>query len=194
VRASQDDLARSFHSALVALPGLDADGDWQYQISAAAKPETIPPSAPDEYISYKILKLWKGDEGLEERPNNIEVEIFCDGNLVETVILSEENHWSYSWRAKDDGANWTVVERNIPEGYTMTLEERGTDFVLTNALVPDVPDVPDAPDAPESPPAVPPKTGDTSNILLYAVLMFVSGAMLIILGITGNRNRYEKTD
>ena len=178
VRASQDDLACSFDSALVALPGLDTDGDWQYQISIAAKPEVFPPTV------LKVLKLWKGDEGLRDRPLNIEVEIFCDGSLFETVILSEENHWSYSWSAKDDGANWNVVERNIPEGYTMTLEERGTAFVLTNSLVPD---------DPEPPPVDPPKTGDTSNILLYAVLMFVSGAILIILGITGKRNRNEET-
>ena len=180
----QGDLTCSFDSALVALPGLDADGVWQYQISVAAKPEVLPPISPDEESQFKVLKLWKGDEGSTNRPLGVEVEIFRDGVIVETVILSEENHWSYSWSAKNDGASWKVVERNIPKGYTMTLEERGTTFVLTNSL---------NSDDPEIPPEAPPKTGDTSNILLYAVLMLVSGALLVILGITGKRNRHEET-
>ena len=183
-RASQGDLAYSFDSALIALPGLDAEGHWQYQISVTAKPEVIPPSDPDASIPFTVLKLWKGDEGRKDRPLNIEVEILRDGIIVETVILSEANHWSYAWNAKDDGAKWSVVERKIPSGYSMTLEKRNTTFMLTNSRIPD---------NPTPPPVVPPPTGDTSNIMLYTLLMFMSGAMLIILGITGKRNRHEKT-
>ena len=185
VCATQGGVTCSFDSALVALPGLDANGYWQYQISVAAKPEYIPPSEPDEDIPYKVLKLWKGDKDFRDRPVNIEVEIFRDGILVETIILSEEKHWSYSWSAKEDGAKWNVVERNIPEGYAMTIEERSTTFVLTNSF---------RPDDPEPPPVVLPQTGDTSNILLYAVLMFVSGVTLVLLGITGKRHRHEETE
>ena len=184
VYASQGDFACSFDSALIALPGINADGHWQYQISVSAKPGAIPPSETDKEIPYKVLKLWKGDEGLQDRPLNIEVAIFCDGSLVETVILSEENHWSYSWLAKDDGANWNVAERNIPEGYTVTIDQRETTFVLTNSRILDDPDIP---------PVVPPQTGDTSNILFYAALMLVSGTMLIILGVTGKRKGHEET-
>ena len=183
VRATQGDLTYAFASALVAMPGLSADGYWQYEVSVAAKPRVIPPSDPDQDISYKVLKLWKGDEDLPDRPIQIEVEIFCNGSHFKTVILSEENHWSYSWTAKNDGANWAVAERNVPEGYRMTMEERGTTFVLTNVWVSDDPDAP----------INPPPTGDTSNIYLYAVLMFASGAMLIILGMTGKRKRHEET-
>ena len=176
--------AYSFDSALIALPGLDAEGHWQYQISVTAKPEVIPPSDPDASIPFTVLKLWKGDEGRKDRPLNIEVEILRDGIIVETVILSEANHWSYAWNAKDDGAKWSVVERKIPSGYSMTLEKRNTTYMLTNSRIPD---------NPTPPPVVPPPTGDTSNIMLYTLLMFMSGAMLIILGITGKRNRHEKT-
>ena len=150
----------------------------------------IPPKKPDADIQFKVLKLWKGDEGFEGRPTSIEVELFRDGSIFETVVLSEENNWAYSWTADDDGSSWSVVERNIPEGYSVTLEERGTAFVLTNTLIP--PD-PENPEDPEIPPVVPPKTGDTSNIHLYAVLMFASGSMLIILGITGKRTDHENT-
>jgi hypothetical protein len=171
----QHDWIYAFDSALVALPGLGADGLWQYEVAVTSKSKAIPLAETDEEIAFKVLKLWKGDKGRSDRPQSIEVEIFRDGVSYQTVILSEENHWTFSWFAKDDGATWKVVERNVPTGYTMMVEERETSFVLTNTRPPDKPDIP--------------QTGDTTNIMLYFVLMNVSGIMLIILGIAGKRKR-----
>jgi hypothetical protein len=61
----------------------------------------------------------------------------------------------------------------------MTLEERQSTFVLTNTWTPTNPDDPEKP----------PKTGDTSNIMLHALLMTGSGSMLIILGVIGKKSR-----
>ena len=177
----EDDATCFFTSALVALPGLGADGLWQYQVAAAAKPETLPPIEPDEEITLRVLKLWKGDEGQNVRPRAIEVELFRDGSLYETVLLSEENHWSYSWAIQNDGATWKAVERNVPDGYIMTVAEKENTFVLTNTW--------DDPGNPNEPP----KTGDTGNILLHTVLMYVSGTLLIFLGIAGRRKRHDET-
>ena len=171
----QDEWIYSFDSALVALPGLRADGLWQYEVAVASKAKAIPPAETDEEIERKVLKLWKGDNGRSDRPQSIEVEIFRDGVSYQIVTLSEENHWTFSWFAKNDGATWKVVERNVPTGYTMMVEERGTSFVLTNTRPPDKPDIP--------------QTGDTTNVMLYFVLMNASGVMLIILGIAGKRKR-----
>ncbi len=176
-RIIQDETTYVFDSALIALPGLGADGLWQYHVDVASKSSIIPPSEKDEEIELKVLKLWKGDNGASARPTTIEVEIFCNGTSYQTVILSEDNHWTYTWSAKDDGSDWKVVERNVPKGYTMTIEERETSFVLTNTLTSD------------NPPPPPPQTGDTLNIMLWVILMIVFGSMLIILGITGKRNR-----
>lgn len=180
VHITQGDLRCAFDSALVALPGLGTDGLWQYQISVAAKPAILPPA--QEKIELKVLKLWKGDEDRVDRPLRIQVEIFRNGASYETITLSESNNWAYTWSAPDDGAAWNVVERNVPTGYTVTVTHRDTAFVLTNTRGSDTPGNP------------PPATGDTANILLYAVLMFVSGSMLIILGIIWKRNRHEETN
>ena len=177
-RIIQDETTYVFDSALIALPGLGADGLWQYQVDVTSKSEIIPPIEDDEEIELKVLKLWKGDSGSSARPTTIEIEIFRNSTSYQTVTLSKDDHWTYIWSAKDDGSDWKVVERNIPTGYTMTIEERETSFVLTNTLNQDVPDHPDSP-----------QTGDTSNIMLWVILMIVSGSMLIILGITGKRNR-----
>ena len=177
-RVMQDNTTYVFDSALIALPGLDTDGLWQYQVEVTSKSQIIPPSEDDEEIEYKVLKLWKGDNGTSARPTTIEVEIFRNGTSYQTVTLSEDNRWTYTWSAKDDGSDWKIVERNIPTGYTMTIEERETSFTLTNTYNRDVPDNPDAP-----------QTGDTSNIMLWFILMSISGSILIVLGITGKRNR-----
>ena len=110
------------------------------------------------------------------------MEIFKDGESYKKVELSQDDNWSYSWSAKDDGAKWTVIERNTSSCYTMTLEKRGNSFVLTNTCTPKTPDEP----------IDTPQTGDTSNIMLYVILMIVSGSMLIILGIIGKRNAHEE--
>lgn len=172
-----------FDSALIALPGLGADGRWQYQVAVAAKGRLLPLLEPDGETQLKVLKLWKGDEGQNVRPESIEVEIFRSGMSVQTVILSEQNHWSYSWVAEDDGTDWMVVERNIPTEYSVTVEERGGTFILTNVLRP----VEEQPQGEETRPTDSPKTGDTPHILLYTVLMYLSGDVLLIFGLTGKR-------
>ena len=126
----------------------------------------------------KVLKLWKGDAN---HPKEVEVEIFRNGVSVETVVLSEKNQWSYTWSAKESGGKWKVVERNVPAGYTMTVEQKENTFVITNALS-------------NQPTPKPPQTGDTMNVLLYTIVMYGSGAMLIILGITRKRKRHEETN
>ena len=176
-RIIQNETIYVFDSAFIALPGLGTDGLWQYQVEISSKSQIIPPSEDEEEIEYKVLKIWKGDSGSSARPTLIEVEIFRNGTSYQTVKLSEDNHWTYTWSVKDDGSDWKVVERNIPTGYTMTIEERETSFVITNTFTQDDPNTP-----------TPPQTGDTSNIMLWFVLMIVSGSMLIILGITWKRN------
>ena len=176
------DLRCAFEAALVALPGLGTDDLWQYQVAVTAKGTPLPPIDADEEISYKILKLWKGDSS-SKRPQKIEVEIFRNGKSHQTVTLSEANHWTYTWTIKDDGAIWTIAERNVPSGYTPMLEKRDTTFVLTNTKIPDAP-----PPHPNPHPDNP-KTGDTSNILLYMLLMLASGTTLVLLGLTGTKKR-----
>lgn len=219
--AIQNSMIYTFESALVSIPGIEGS-NWQYDVAVTCKSQATPMSPPyNDPIRFKVLKLWKGDSGQETRPDNVEIEIFRNGVSYKTVILSEANNWSHTWTAKADGSDWTVVERNIPEGYALTVTEKDTSFVLTNTLTPETPENPEDPDPedpdnedpgnedPEDmhpggsddpnqqgqgddPTADTPKTGDTSNLLLYMIIMFISGSLLIILGITGKRKKNEQ--
>ena len=173
----EKDWSYIFDSALIALPGLGTDGVWQYELTVTSKSEAIPNIGGDGETEYRVLKLWKGDR-YHSRPKSIEVEIFKDGESYKTVTLSEENNWSYSWTSQDEHANWMVVERYISEGYTVTVDKRETTFTVTNSYLPD-----------PFEPTPPPKTGDSSNLLLYLGLMYTSGAALILLGVFSKRKR-----
>ena len=177
--AAQVELGCLFDPALISLPGLGTDGLWQYQISVTAKGVILPPTDTDEVLTFKVLKLWKGDSNHSKRPETIKVDIYRNKELYNTVTLSAANHWSYSWTAEDDGAEWMVAEQKVPSGYTATLEKRGTSFVITNTLIPKTP----------SSGIEWPKTGDTSNVMLYMLIMYISGILLITLGITGKKKR-----
>lgn len=186
-RVVQEGASYTFGSALIALPGLGADGRWQYQLTVAAKSEVTPlpgpGETPDGGKQYEVLALWKGDDAQAHRPQSVDVEIFRNGSLYQTVSLSEENHWSFSWTAPEDGADWMVAEPKVPNGYALTIEKHGTTFVLIHTSILE--------DEPGSEPSSPdsPQTGDSTNIPLYTVLMYISGIVLILLGLTGKRSR-----
>lgn len=171
VAVSQGEPLCAFDATLVSLPGLNGNGVWEYDVSISAKPAIL---QPDQELYYQVIKLWKQDAAAD-RPQSIAVTIFRNGESYETVTLSRENQWSYTWLAKDDGTSWTVAEQNVPDGYVMTLEQKDTTFVITNTG--------------SAPPSDTPTTGDSSNVLLYIILMILSGSLLIVLGVTGKRKR-----
>ncbi len=155
-----------FQSALISLPGLLDDGTWDYSVLASPKPDVRPPSSDD--LEYKVLKLWKGD-GSENRPNQVTVDLIKDSVVARTVTLSAENNWSYSWYAADDGSIWTVSEKDPPKDYTVTVEQNKTTFSIINSF--------------EEEPDDPPKTGDTTHVSFYVLLLSIAGIVMLLLGV-----------
>lgn len=171
----------TFQSALVTLPEMDADGLWQHHLTVAPKGEVVvldKPGQEEEFIQFKVVKLWSDEGRRENRPDSIEVEIFEDGRSYQIVNLSEANNWSYGWTVPEDGTKWMVAERNVPPGYTVTVEKRGTAFVLTNSSYSD-----------ETSREERPGTGDSQNLLLYVMVFFISGMALILLSVSRRRGQ-----
>lgn len=161
-----------WESSVISVPGLDGEENWIYDV--VAKPKSSFQEIGYQEISYTVNKLWK-DAGHEiHRPQNITVELYRNRVLVETVTLSAENNWSYSWTTLDDGAVWQVVEAGVAEGYKVTVSRKGTTFSVTNSY---------------GEPTTPPYTGDIADIGLYLVIMCVAGAGLLVLGIAGRKGK-----
>ena len=163
---------------LLTVPSQDAEGTWNYQTEADVKCETS--VHEKEETEYKVVKYWAGDGSGNARPVQITVDILRDGILFDTQTLTAENNWSYSWTAEDDGSVWQVVEREIPEDYTVKVEKDKTMFLLTNTYTGDTP-------------KKVPKTGDSSIPLLPVTLLSLSGMVLILAGLAV-RGRREKDD
>ncbi len=177
VRNEQEDgEVTVFETFLTVIPLIKEEG-YLYDVEAYPKCEQYIPGGKE--IDYKVVKQWKDGGKGETRTESVRIDLYKDADFVETVILSDENNWVYSWTAIDDGAVWTAVEREIPKDYNVTVTAEGTTFVVTNTY--------DDPDTP------PPVTGDSTSAGLYIGLMCISGLVLILLSVGGKRMRNEKT-
>lgn len=166
---------------LVSLPSLDTEDKWVYDITVNAKLTAgwIPPVT--EYAEISVLKIWQ-DEGSDKRPVQIEAELYNNDQLVDTVTLSKENNWQHTWTKLDPNGVWIVREKDVSEGYTVSVEKQGTRFVLTNTLEqpPEDPDDPDTPpDEPDTPPDEPelPQTG----VLWWPVPVLMAAGLFFLL-------------
>lgn len=158
-----------FESFIIFLPRPQTDGTAVFDVTAKPKSTVI----PEEPAQYQVVKLWKDAGSQNQRPTSITVDIMKNGQLVETVVLSAENNWSYGWSAPA-GDSWAVVERNVPEGYTVTITVNQTCFTITNTCTTPDPDWP--------------QTGDTFHLRLCILLMSLSGIGLMALGIWRRRH------
>ena len=92
-----------------------------------------------------VEKVWDDNNDQDGiRPAAIKVQLYADGKASgRTVELSENNNWKYTWNDLDkqkDGEDivYTVDEIEIPDGYTKTVTNKETKFIITNTHVPDV--------------------------------------------------------
>jgi hypothetical protein len=173
VKRETKELVTVFEDFITAIPGRNSEGSYNYDVTAKPKYESFVP-APAE-VEFKVVKQWKDTGAENKRPKSVDVDIFREGALVESVSLSAENDWCYKWTAPDDRSTWTAVERNIPEKYKVTVISDGRTIVITNSY-----------EAPE----LPPDTGDTESLMQYVLMLSLSGLALIALGVM--RMRAEK--
>lgn len=113
---------------ICSLPGLAEDDTWQYSVEADVKYESVSNPVP---VSREIVKVWENDNK-NSRPEEIEVQLLKDGTVVDTQKLNAANNWRYTWANLDSAAKWTAVEKNVPAGYSVSVECEGTEIVITN--------------------------------------------------------------
>lgn len=146
--------------------GAITGGSWQYNVSAKPKYKVL----DGDVEMRRVLKVWD-DGGSISRPAQITVALLQDGQVYDTVDLTEDNNWRYSWDELDGNSDWQIVESSGSGGYTVSVSLQGVTFVVTNSYNPPPPvtpppvnppgDPPDGtsdnpPDTPNAPPPVPP--------------------------------------
>lgn len=176
---TQDNTTYTTEPFMVMLPTAhETENIWLYDVEVNPKHESYTEPSEDT-ISRKVLKVWK-DEGYQNvRPQEIIVQLLCDGWVHETVTLNAANNWRHRWDGLDSECHWTIVEKET-DGYMVGVTLEGTTFVVTNTY-----DGYDIPENLNEPDVTLPQTGQ----LWWPVpVLLVSGLFLIILGRLRRRN------
>ena len=146
---------------LVAIPKED-NNKWIYDIKATPKTEII------KLINLTVEKRWNvtNDNNI---PKEVTIGLYKKEELIDTIILNNENDWTYTWKEIEQSDEYKVLEKNIPTGYTATYSQVENKFIVTNTktLV---------------------QTGQ--NILLIELLS-LSGLLFIIIGIIFKKGKNE---
>lgn len=157
--------------SLVSLPNSTDGVSWEYEVIIVPKSTSIPPipDTPGETIDINVLKVWTGEGTTVKRPESIVAELICDGKVIDSVELNSGNNWRHTWTELDATRTYNVTEKDVPEGYTVTILRDGKTYTINNygGGVP-----------PVTPPSVPrlPQTGQ-----LWWPVPILAGAGLIAL-------------
>ncbi len=169
---------------LVSVPMTSADGsEWIYDIEASPKTQT---RTDINEKNLTVKKIWK-DGNSTTRPKEITAALLQDGKEVETVKLNASNSWSYSWKKLSSASSWSVVEKQVPSGYTASYRTGDSQIVITNSK----------PGSPTTPSGDRPKTQKDTTLLQTGQLIWPIPVLLgvgLILIVIGLIFRKRKTD
>lgn len=132
---------RQGDAAYTPIPTLVAvDGDATVELKAT--------EAPPEDLAYQVVKVWAGGQSRQ----SVTLQLICDGQPGPTVTLNGDNGWRYAWTSPP-GHTWQVAEPEVPEGFTVSVDQENGVFTVTNTWQgePDAPEEPEEPEGPELP-------------------------------------------
>ena len=109
---TQDNTVYTPSPMLFYLPGQGEDGGWEYEVTASCKFDQE--ETTDATVFRKVQKVWKDSGNQSKRPEMVFVQLLENGAVVDTVALSEENNWEYTWEGLDASSRWQVAETSVP--------------------------------------------------------------------------------
>lgn len=115
---------------LLELPRYDVNlQEWNVQAEAVMKVERENP--PDTSTTeIQVYKIWES-EGVS-RPSSVVVDLVEDGKVVKSVTLDETNYWRHAFIGLDSEKKYHVVERSVPQGYTVSIAQSENRYTITN--------------------------------------------------------------
>lgn len=173
-------------ATLISLPYWLKDDHWNYSPSVFTK--NSKETRENSRMNLSVIKVWK-DKGHEyQRPSEVTVVLYGNGEEYEVVKLNKQNSWKYSWDNLDMNISWRLVEKTIPENYTVTVVREENAFIVTNTFDEDTPG------KPVKPPSDQPRLPQTGQLWWPVSYMSVFGLLFLLLGVKIKRkgnNKYE---
>ena len=95
-----------------------------------------------EKTSFSVEKIWEDNNNVDrKRPDAIEVELFANGQLIDTVTVSKDDGWKYEWTNLDmynngNKVEYTVQEKaeSIPNGYESNVVAKNGGATIINSI------------------------------------------------------------
>lgn len=128
--ASRDDLRFFPQPMLVSVPFVNADGAEDREVVTSPKYEFR--KVTDETVQRRALKVWKDDGNERDRPQEITVQLLCDGEVYDEQTLNADNHWSCTWDGLDAEKDWQLTEKEVPAAYTVQITQQDITFTVVN--------------------------------------------------------------
>lgn len=127
-----DEIVYTTSPVLMTVPNRDAKGAWENQVIVDYSGKL----SAEDIDEYTAVKIWD-DEGFENnRPDELKVTLYKDGERYSTAVLNEDNNWEYKWTKLPQGASWSVKEDKVPAGYKVTYVKESDATIIENVLVP----------------------------------------------------------
>ncbi len=116
-----------------------------------------------------VTKTWKGDNE-EIRPNSITLHLYADGVKVDTIKMTEETGWKYTFEQSPVyNENSEEIEYTIEEDPVNQYETTINGFDITNTFTPDKTDS-----------EIPKTATPYYNMLLIGMLIMAFGALIFV--------------
>ena len=109
---------------LVTVPNYDANG-YVYDVNASPKTDVA------RLTDITIKKVWNTDASTKAA-DSVTVRLLRDSIVVETATLSDQNNWQVTYTDMPESDAYSIVEVDIPKGFTATYSKRGYVFTVTN--------------------------------------------------------------
>lgn len=109
------------------------EAEWQYDITVELT-KFEKEELDKKYTECKVIKIWLDGNNQKKRPASISACLMKDGKVHDTVILSKDNNWTHTWKELSAEHTWSVVEKVVPNGYSMTVEKNQNTFVIKNTV------------------------------------------------------------
>lgn len=154
-------------SFLVMTPKI-TDNKWIYDIKSTPKTDII------RVIDINVKKVWNTSTSNTndsiKLPRSIEVELLLNDKVIDTVKLSKDNNWSYTWEDLAKSEEYTIKEINVPKGYTPSYQKDNNTFIVTNTST----------------------LVQTGQMLWIVMLLIITGITFIIISIIYDRKANEQ--
>lgn len=166
---------------IVSVPEYDSEKkDWNFNIIATPKVDgdINGDDSGKKYIT--VQKKWETDSSL---PASITVVLLRDFQEFEKIELNAENNWYHRWDDLSKDHVWSVVEVQVPDGYTVHYETSSNTVTIINKQ--DKEEEPGNPDEPPTNPSEPDDDDDLADTgqLNWPIPVFaIAGLLLFSIG------------